>query len=42
MSKSQPSRRTALKVAITAVVCGVVAGVGGWFAGSAALLQLTI
>ena len=34
MAESKPSRRTALKIAVTAVVCGVVAGVGGWLAGS--------
>lgn len=36
MSEGQPSRRTALKIAVTAIVCGVIAGVGGWFIGSAA------
>ena len=37
MAESQPSRRTALKIAITAIVCGVVAGVGGFFAGISAV-----
>jgi ABC-type branched-subunit amino acid transport system substrate-binding protein len=32
---SSAGRRNFLKVAVTAIVCGVVAGVGGWFAGSA-------
>ncbi|RLI28244.1 MAG: hypothetical protein DRO46_04320, partial [Candidatus Hecatellales archaeon] len=32
---AEPGRRNFLKYAVTAIVCGVVAGVGGWMAGRA-------
>jgi branched-chain amino acid transport system substrate-binding protein len=37
MASAETGRRNFLKYAVTAVVCGVVAGVGGWFAGTAAM-----
>jgi len=37
MASAETGRRNFIKYAATAIVCGVIAGVGGWFAGSAAV-----
>lgn len=34
MASAETGRRNFLKYAATAIVCGVVAGVGSWFAGT--------